>query len=230
MTSSTLLYSAAALMALSGILMAVSASPALGAVLLAAGACMAAAPKSSFRKEKPMTNSLTAIQKCARVFRVLVRVGLILSIAGAVFGLAALMLWILWNNAPATGIPQLDQVMQLIDRGSYYHTLSTLIADVVGCAFGGALLWLFHRYLTHELADGTPFTFSGASELRRLGVVTIVLPLVSLCLQAIPYTVYDLSYPNRMENGTSVLLGVALILASLVFRYGAELTRSKEMI
>lgn len=177
-----------------------------------------------------MTNSLTAIQKCARVFRVLVRVGLILSIVGAVFGLAALMLWIHWNNAPATGIPQLDQVMQLIDRGSYYHTLSTLIADVVGCAFGGALLWLFHRYLAHELADGTPFTFSGASELRRLGVVTIVLPLVSLCLQAIPYTVYDLSYPNRMENGTSVLLGVALILASLVFRYGAELTRSKEMI
>lgn len=230
MTSSTLLYSAAALMALSGILMAVSASPALGAVLLAAGACMTAAPKSSFRKEKPMTNSLTAIQKCVRVFRVLVRVGLILSIAGAVFGLAALMLWIRWNTAPATGIPQLDQVMQLIDRGSYYHTLSTLIADVVGCAFGGALLWLFHRYLTHELADGTPFTFSGASELRRLGVVTIVLPLVSLCLQAIPYTVYDLSYPNRMENGTSVLLGVALILASLVFRYGAELTRSKEMI
>lgn len=230
MTSSTLLYSAAALMALSGIPMAVSASPALGAVLLAAGACMAAAPKSSFRKEKPMTNSLTAIQKCARVFRVLVRIGLILSIVGAVFGLAALMLWIHWNNAPATGIPQLDQVMQLIDRGSYYHTLSTLIADVVGCAFGGALLWLFHRYLAHELADGPPFTFSGASELRRLGVVTIVLPLVSLCLQAIPYTVYDLSYPNRMENGTSVLLGVALILASLVFRYGAELTRSKEMI
>lgn len=230
MTSSTLLYSAAALMALSGILMAVSASPALGAVLLAAGACMAAAPKSSFRKEKPMTNSLTSIQKCTRVFRVLVRIGLILSIVGAVFGLAALMLWIHWNNAPATGIPQLDQVMQLIDRGSYYHTLSTLIADVVGCAFGGALLWLFHRYLTHELADGTPFTFSGASELRRLGVVTIVLPLVSLCLQAIPYTVYDLSYPNLMENGTSVLLGVALILASLVFRYGAELTRSKEMI
>lgn len=57
--------------------------------------------------------------------------------------------------------------------------------------------------------------------------MTIVLPLVSLCLQAIPYTVYDLSYPNRMENGTSVLLGVALILASLVFRYGAELTRSR---
>lgn len=49
MTSSTLLYSAAALMALSGILMAVSASPALGAVLLAAGACMAAAAARHFQ-------------------------------------------------------------------------------------------------------------------------------------------------------------------------------------
>ena len=45
MTSSTLLYSAAALMALSGILTAVNGSPALGAVLLAAGACMAAAAR-----------------------------------------------------------------------------------------------------------------------------------------------------------------------------------------
>ena len=45
MTSSTLLYSAAALMALSGILTAVNASPALGAVLPAAGACMAAAAR-----------------------------------------------------------------------------------------------------------------------------------------------------------------------------------------
>lgn len=143
---------------------------------------------------------------------------------------AAALLWAHWNNMPASGIDALDRLMAAVDKGSYYRTLGTLIADAVACAISGLLLWFAHSYLTHELADGTPFTFSGASELRRLGVVTIVLPLVNLCLQAIPYTVYDLSYPNRMENGTSVLLGVALILASLVFRYGAELTRSKEMI
>lgn len=51
MTSSQLLFSAAALMALSGILMAISASPALGAALLAAGACMAVAAWHFHRKE-----------------------------------------------------------------------------------------------------------------------------------------------------------------------------------
>ena len=52
MTSSQLLFSAAALMALSGILMAISASPALGAALLAAGACMAVAAWHFHKTEK----------------------------------------------------------------------------------------------------------------------------------------------------------------------------------
>lgn len=51
-----------------------------------------------------MSKNLTMIQKCARVFRVFVRVGMILSIAGSVFGLAATVLWVRWNNAPADGV------------------------------------------------------------------------------------------------------------------------------
>lgn len=52
MTSSKLLYMAAALLALAGVLMAVSASPILGAVLLIAGGCMAAAARLFSQKEK----------------------------------------------------------------------------------------------------------------------------------------------------------------------------------
>ena len=52
MTSSQLLSSAAALTALSGILTAVSASPALGAALLAAGACMAVAAWHFYKTER----------------------------------------------------------------------------------------------------------------------------------------------------------------------------------
>lgn len=58
-----------------------------------------------------MSKNLAVIQQCARVFRVLVRVGMILSIAGSVFGLAATLLWARWNNAPADGVTQLDQLM-----------------------------------------------------------------------------------------------------------------------
>ena len=84
-------------------------------------------------------------------------------------------------------------------------------------------------YLTRELSDGTPFVDDTTLQLRRLGVLTIVLPIVSIVLQMIPYAVFDLSAPDRLDNAGSVILGVVLILASLVFRYGAELTQSKEM-
>ncbi len=127
-----------------------------------------------------MSKNLTIIQKCAHIFRILVRVGLILSVLGLVFGAAAALLWVRWNNMPGSGIDALDRLMAVVDKGSYYRTLATLIADAVACAISGLLLWFAHGYLTHELADGTPFTDSGATELRRLGVLTIVLPLVGL--------------------------------------------------
>lgn len=138
-----------------------------------------------------MSKNLTVIQKCARIFRVFVRVGMILSIAGSVFGLAATLLWVRWNNAPAGGVTQLDRLMQLVQQGDYYQTLAALIAETIACAFGAVLLSFALSYLTRELSDGTPFVDDTAIQLRRLGVV--------------------------------------LILASLVFRYGAELAQDKEM-
>ena len=175
-----------------------------------------------------MSKNLTIIQKCARVFRTLTRVGLILSIVGLAFGAAAAVLWGRWNNMPDSGIDALDRLMAVIDRGSYYRTLATLIADTVASAISGLLLWFAHSYLTHELADGTPFTDSGATELRRLGVLTILLPLASLIVRAIPYAAFDVSVPGGMDNASSVVLGVVLIIASVVFRYGAELTHTGE--
>lgn len=175
-----------------------------------------------------MSKNLTIIQKCARVFRILVRVGLILSIVGLVFGAAAAVLWVRWNNMPDSGIDTLERLMAMVDRGSYYRTLATLIADTAACGISGLLLWFAHRYLTHELADGTPFTDSGATELRRLGVLTILLPLASLIVRAIPYAAFDVSVPGGMDNASSVVLGVVLIIASVVFRYGAELTQPGE--
>ena len=154
-----------------------------------------------------------------------VRVGMILSIAGSVFGLAATVLWVRWNNAPADGVTQLDQLMQLVQQGDYYQTLAALIADTIACAFGAVMLSFALSYLTRELSDGTPFVDDTALQLRRLGVLTIV----SVVLQMVPYAVFDLSAPDRLDNADSVILGVVLILASLVFRYGAELAQSKEM-
>ena len=170
-----------------------------------------------------MSKSLNTIQKCAKIFHRLVRVGVVLSIVGSVLGLAATMLWIRWNTAPTDGSAAMEQFMQLIRQGNYHQTLAALMAETIACAFAVPLLWNAHRYLSRELADGTPFTDEGATQLRRLGVLTIVLPILCIVLQAIPYSAFDLPCPDGLDNGGSVMLGVVLILVFVVFRYGAEL-------
>ena len=175
-----------------------------------------------------MSKSLNTIQKCVNVFHILIRVGVILSIVGSVLGLAATMLWIRWNTAPTDGSAAMEQFMQLIRQGNYHQTLAALMAETIACAFAVPLLWNARRYLSRELADGTPFTDNGATELRRLGVLTIVLPLAGLIVRAIPYAAFDMSAPYGLDNASSVILGVVLIIASVVFRYGAELAHPGE--
>ena len=180
-----------------------------------------------------MSKSLNTIQKCAHVFYILTGAGTVLSIVGMVFALVAVVLWCRWSSMPAVGIGAMERLMQYIDQGTYDRTLATLLGEAIACAFNGALLWFARSYLGRELADGTPFTQDGATQLRRLGILIIVLPIVSMGLQILPYQLLDAAEPRGMDNGGSVILGVVLILASVVFRYGAEITqgvRSEEMM
>ena len=89
----------------------------------------------------------------------------------------------------------------------------------------GILLAFALHYFRTEQADGTPFTKRGADEIRRLGIRTIVLPLVAAILAATVHGVFHLpaNAGSDWSNAYSLIMGVALILASLVFRYGAEL-------
>lgn len=173
-----------------------------------------------------MSKSLAILQKCARIFSILARIARIVSIAGAVTGLAATMLWTRWNTAPAD-IPAIAQLFALIDQGTYYKTLALLIDDTITCAMAAPLYGAVLRYLKAELADGTPFTDSGATALRRLGVLTIVLPIISLALRTIPYSAFAVALPGDRSNVETVIPGIMLILMSVVCRYGAELAAAR---
>lgn len=82
-----------------------------------------------------------------------------------------------------------------------------------------------------EQADGPPFTHSGADQIRSLGIKTIVMPLVAVIISAVVYSCFGLTNAPDWSNAVSVELGIVLILASLVFHYGAELeTKTGESI
>ena len=83
------------------------------------------------------------------------------------------------------------------------------------------------RYFQREMDAGTPFTNAGADEIFRLGILTIVLPLAARLLSEITNGVLreamDGAGKLAVDNGGAVGMGIAFLVMSVIFRYGAQL-------
>ena len=169
--------------------------------------------------------SLQTIQKTFRIFQILTKIAMILCFVCA--GLAALGMlcaFVWYGGGRVIGADQ-DVLYALTKTGGLMEMAAVLLADAIAALVDGTLLAFAYRYLKAEQADGTPFTRSGAQEILRLGIRTIVLPLVAAIVIAVLCAAFDLptNAAGDWGNLPSVATGITLILASLIFRYGAEL-------
>ena len=166
-------------------------------------------------------NSLQIIQKFARVFRTLSSIGAIAALLGAVTAFAGAA-FLEHLRAGSESMDAIASFMQALGRSGGL-TLAVLLADGIDFLAHGAVFYLAARYLARELSDGTPFTMEGAGMLRRLGVCTIVLPLISFAVQAVIFELLSQAGPADFDNAGSVVLGLAMIFGALVLEYGASL-------
>lgn len=173
-----------------------------------------------------MSPILKNIQKCARVLHTLAIIAAVAAFLGAASALAAVGLS-RWYNAPADVLGMLAPIMAELDHGSYTASVAQLSADVISLALDGVVLCFAAAYLKQELADGTPFTASGAKSLLRLGILTIALPLISAAVSCVIFGAFDVDISGDYGNGSAIIVGIVLILSSLVFSYGAELEGAK---
>ena len=162
---------------------------------------------------------LQTIQKTFHIFEILSRVAMILSFVWAGFCLAGVLCAVVWYTGGT--VPGAGQ--ELVQALTSTSGLGQLLSDLVTALTEGILFLMAWRYFRAEQTQGTPFTDSGAEQLKRLGINTILMPLVATILSAVIYGCFDLSPAGSGDNFPSVILGIALILASLIFRYGAEL-------
>ena len=84
------------------------------------------------------------------------------------------------------------------------------------------------NYFTNELDDGTPFTYSGAKELLRLGILSIAIPAATSTVIGIAFIITKHFWPALSDEimigePISISFGIMLIIMSLVFKHGAEL-------
>ena len=181
-----------------------------------------------------MDKDLKTIQKLAKAGKVLSRIYwifCIIGVVGCLVGIASLIMGVdqLLKIGGVTiyGIINNESGMTL---GSLYAAMGV---GIISC-IGGMIPAIFaERYFKNELKAGTPFTYEGAKEMKRLGVLTIVVQLVSIVLAELVVVVIgnklgivgDIS----LDNSLSIGFGIGLLIMSVIFRYGAGLKKMEDI-
>ncbi|MDD6022919.1 MAG: hypothetical protein PUC06_01605 [Oscillospiraceae bacterium] len=173
--------------------------------------------------------SLRTIQKTFRVFQTLCKIAMILSFVWAGLTLLGLLCGIVWYTGGTVVGASREMMYSMTVTNGLTEMIGVLLVDTILALTDGTLLAFALRYFKAEQADGTPFTTRGADKILHLGIRTIVLPLVAAILCAIVCEVFDIAQSAVRDWGNlnSLCFGIALILVSLIFRYGAELEKTQ---
>ena len=168
-------------------------------------------------------NTLQTIQKTFRVFQILSKIAFIFSIVGA----ALCAVGALCSVAGLTGGNNLilfgEPIGSYIGSGEINYVLAALLSDMVILISDSILLGFTGRYLALEQAEGTPFTENGANSIRRLGIRYIYIPIVTAVIASVIIVAFDAEPGRDISNLPELTTGIAFIITSLIFRYGAEL-------
>ena len=170
--------------------------------------------------------SLNTIQKTFRVFQILAKIAMILSFVACGLALLGLLCAVVWQTSGTVYDGNTQLILTLTETVSFSQIIGELLIDAVFALTDGILFLFAYFYFKAEQADGTPFTCRGADQIKRLGIRTIVLSIAAVIIASVLASCFGLNPSADWSNGSSVLLGILLILISLVFRYGAELEKN----
>lgn len=167
--------------------------------------------------------SLQTVQKTFRVFQVLTKIAFIFSVVGASICAVGALCAVTWYNGGEV-FSLFGEPVTIFDSGKGLNqTLAVLLSDLVYLTADAILLAFAGRYFKAEQAEGTPFTENGANLIRKLGIRCIWMPIVAIVIASVITVCLGVEQSGDVSNLPSLITGVVLILASLIFRYGAEL-------
>ena len=167
--------------------------------------------------------SLQTIQKTFRVFQILTKIAFVFSIVGASVCAAGVLCAAVWYNGGQVfslfGMP-----LEPFGNGEGPNqALAVLLSDLILLAVDAVLLGFAGGYFKTEQAEGTPFTENGANLLRKLGIHCIWMPIVAVVTASVITVCLGVERSGDLSDLPSLMTGIVLILAYLIFRYGAEL-------
>lgn len=181
--------------------------------------------------------SLNTIQKLSRLGKVLSRIAFLLSVIGFCGCIIGLLAASLGNGSLLRlgGVTLHGMISG--EYGFHIGSVTGLLSGwLIVCAGEAVVAKFAEGYFKNELAAGTPFTFAGAKELLRLGILTLAVPagcvLAGSIVRGIVAGFMKAEETAAMDSlfhcDASIALGVLFLLGSLLCRCGAELTQRTE--
>ena len=175
--------------------------------------------------------SLQTIQKTFRVFQILTKIAFVFSIVGASVCAVGALCVMAWYTGGQVFSLFGEPVTIFASSDGLNQTLAVLLSDLILLVTEAILLAFTGRYLKIEQAEGTPFTENGANLIRKLGIRCIYMPIVAVVIASVITVCLGVERSGDVSNLPSLATGLVLILASLIFRYGAELeARNRSLI
>lgn len=171
---------------------------------------------------------LQKLVKLGKVFSKVAFVFSIIGISGCIIGLLSNLL----GNGQVLKIGGVTiyGLMADFNADNVNSIRATLAAWLIVCMGQAVLAKFAELYFCHVETSSTPFTHTGAWELRRLGIMMIVIPTGCAALAeivqgtmtgAMNVTADGWSELN-FDNEASVVVGVMFIVGSFLCGYGAE--------
>lgn len=174
-----------------------------------------------------MESTLATIQKFAKVGKILSKIALVMSIVGLVS-----ISFIIAATVASNFLPddfKEDVIYKFIEEKSYLSIGDLYISLAIGLieSIGLCIVSKYsNRYFKNELEVGTPFTLDGAKEILRLGIISLVVPLVTGTLCSAVYEIMkrvseEITDP-KLKFGIPAVMGISFIFLSFVFKFVAE--------
>lgn len=178
------------------------------------------------------SKSLKTIQTLSKIGKVLSKIVQICCIVGAIGCLVGLI-------SIAAGIEGAFKINGITFHSLIEKSAETSIGTIISSTAVGFIICFgecliakrAHKYFTNELIAGTPFTLDGAEEMKKLGIFTVVVSLVSVILSEVAYEVVNKMYTDiadmHIDGVQSISIGVAFIIVSVILKYGTEMIEAK---
>lgn len=173
-----------------------------------------------------MSKSLKTVQTVCKVCMVLAEIAFVLFVvivalmlAAAIFTGAGKMDALLSSGALA-----LDEMLQQYGATQEYVT-AVLVCMTIIIAAEAVVAKFINVYFKHELKAGTPFTFEGAKEMLRLGIITIAVPAGASLAATIVFDIMAAGSGLDSEFNFEISLGMGLMFLALspLLKHGTEL-------